>query len=229
MISGGDLIVCGWGMVGCARKSSYLRPAEIDSFSNRGFSWNNKHDTFWHVVSKMHLLYFYIFTFNVFYIQVWFKLETPLLFFSNKNHGLQKKTLYIKKSFFWRLCKNHWITWSHMTSYAIWVDEIRGVTGMKWQVFATLLKKRHKHRCFPVNIAKVLRTVFFMEHLRCLLVKLDMWTLLANQRTLKEYIENCLPMKVMHIFHDCFFEKYFDQTVFIKLRYKIWFQSNISL
>ena len=48
-----------------------------------------------------------------------------------------------------------------MTSHAIWVDEIRGVTGMKWQASATLLKKRHKHRCFPVNIVKLLRTVFF--------------------------------------------------------------------
>ena len=33
---------------------------------------------------------------------------------------------------------------------------------------ATLLKKRLQHRCFPVNIAKFLRTPFFTEHLRSL-------------------------------------------------------------
>ena len=30
---------------------------------------------------------------------------------------------------------------------------------------ATLLKKRHWHRCFPVHFAKFLRTLFFTEHL----------------------------------------------------------------
>ena len=37
---------------------------------------------------------------------------------------------------------------------------------------ATLLKKRLWHRCFPVNLAKFLRTPFFREHL---------WWLLFNQ------------------------------------------------
>ena len=32
------------------------------------------------------------------------------------------------------------------------------------------LKKRLQHRCFPVNIAKYLRTPFFTEHLRWLLL-----------------------------------------------------------
>ena len=35
---------------------------------------------------------------------------------------------------------------------------------------ATLLKKRLWHRCFPVNIAKFLRTPFLTEHLRWLLL-----------------------------------------------------------
>ena len=34
----------------------------------------------------------------------------------------------------------------------------------------TLLKKRLWHRCFPVNFAKFLRTSFFIEHLRWLLL-----------------------------------------------------------
>ena len=36
---------------------------------------------------------------------------------------------------------------------------------------ATLWKKRLCHRCFPVNFAKFLRTPFFTEHLRWLLLK----------------------------------------------------------
>ena len=35
---------------------------------------------------------------------------------------------------------------------------------------ATLLKKRLQHRCFPVNIENFLRTPFFTEHLRWLLL-----------------------------------------------------------
>ena len=34
---------------------------------------------------------------------------------------------------------------------------------------ATLLKKRHWHRCFPVNLAKFSRASFFKEHLLWLL------------------------------------------------------------
>ena len=36
----------------------------------------------------------------------------------------------------------------------------------------TLLKKKLWHRCFPVNFAKFLRTPFFTEHLRRLLLYL---------------------------------------------------------
>ena len=31
---------------------------------------------------------------------------------------------------------------------------------------ATLLKKRLRHRCFPVNCAKKFKNTFFIEHLR---------------------------------------------------------------
>ena len=37
---------------------------------------------------------------------------------------------------------------------------------------ATLLKKRLRHRCFPVSFAKFLRTPFFTEHLQWLLLKI---------------------------------------------------------
>ena len=39
---------------------------------------------------------------------------------------------------------------------------------------AGLYKKRHQHRCFPVNITKFLRTTFFIDHPRWLL--LDIFT-----------------------------------------------------
>ena len=51
--------------------------------------------------------------------------------------------------------------------------------GQKWQKTdyglrpATLLKNRLWHRYFPVNFTKFLRTPFFTEHLRWLLLKED--------------------------------------------------------
>ena len=43
-----------------------------------------------------------------------------------------------------------------------------------WQsLSATLLKKRLWRRCFPVNFAKFLRTLFLIEHLRWLLLTLE--------------------------------------------------------
>ena len=40
---------------------------------------------------------------------------------------------------------------------------------------ATLLKKRLWHRCFPMNFAKSLKTTFFTEHLRRLLLIINVW------------------------------------------------------
>ena len=45
------LIVGGWGMMRWGKL-----PAEIASFSSRDFSWSNKHDTFWHILTG----YFYV-------------------------------------------------------------------------------------------------------------------------------------------------------------------------
>ena len=38
---------------------------------------------------------------------------------------------------------------------------------------ATLLKETLRHRCFPVNFSKFLRTFFFLEHLHWLLLKIQ--------------------------------------------------------
>ena len=39
------------------------------------------------------------------------------------------------------------------------------------------IKKRLQHRCFPVNIAKILKTAFFIEHLWWLLLGPEIWEL----------------------------------------------------
>ena len=54
------------------------------------------------------------------------------------------------------------------------------------------IKKRLQHRCFPVNIAKFLRTTFFTEHLRRLLLIvtaiLSLYALIINNmRKLEPY------------------------------------------
>ena len=50
---------------------------------------------------------------------------------------------------------------------------------------ATLFKKRLWHRCFPVNFAKFLRTPFFTEHLRCLLLQIRTFFKKAKSTLLK--------------------------------------------
>ena len=61
---------------------------------------------------------------------------------------------------------------------------------------ATLLKKRLQHRCFLVNIAKFLRTPFFIEHLRWLLLKYISRNQLIFARYMKVFF-----YKVVLFFH----------------------------
>ena len=49
---------------------------------------------------------------------------------------------------------------------SLFFDKVAGLKSV------TLLKKRLWHRCFPVNFAKFVRTPFFIEHLRWLLLKI---------------------------------------------------------
>ena len=69
---------------------------------------------------------------------------------------------------------------------------------------ATLLKKRIWHRCFPVNFEKFLRTSFFIEHLRWLLlwgtkywlkskIKSKQW-FWGSAFTSKEFRSACTPI-----------------------------------
>ena len=47
------------------------------------------------------------------------------------------------------------------------------------ETIATLLKKRHWHRCFPVNFAKFLGAPFFKEHLWLLSLCFDVRTVVG--------------------------------------------------
>ena len=54
---------------------------------------------------------------------------------------------------------------------------------------ATLFKKRLWHRCFPVNFSKFLRTLFFIEHLWWLLLKV-LRILVNLKKHLTNFLEN---------------------------------------
>ena len=74
--------------------------------------------------------YIYIFVSNIegFLYWIGFICETLPLFFVIKVMVYRKNSLQKIKFVFCRLCKNYEITCCiHMTSYAIWVDEITGV------------------------------------------------------------------------------------------------------
>ena len=53
-----------------------------------------------------------------------------------------------------------------------------------WSLFLTKLQG---FRCFPVNIAKIFKSSFFIEHLRCLLLQIFCFTLYF-QKDVAEYI-----------------------------------------
>ena len=55
---------------------------------------------------------------------------------------------------------------------------------------ATLSKRRLWHRCFPVNFAKFLRTPFFIEHIRELLLYISMVPLTRKENS-KHFILVC--------------------------------------
>ena len=43
-----------------------------------------------------------------------------------------------------------------------------------WRFFlTTFIKKRHQHRCFPVNIGKCLSTAFYIEHIPFFILFID--------------------------------------------------------
>ena len=99
---------------------------------------------------------------------------------------------------------------------------------------ATLLKKTFWHKCFPVNIAKFLRTSIFTEHLRWLLLfqipsnffvqyfrnfssKPDFAAGLIEK---KNWHLHHITDSRIHIFTGAFFQSFFKTKIFI--RWIIW-------
>ena len=64
------------------------------------------------------------------------------------------------------------------------------------------IKRRLQHRCFPVNIAKFLRTTFFIEHL---------WWLLLN------FLQNLLKITVKKVISQWRFSQKFLRNHFLVL------------
>ena len=82
-------------------------------------------------------------------------------------------------------------TWKHLRQ-SLFFNKVANLRP------ATLLKNRLWHRCFPVNFTKFLRTPFFTEHLRWLLLILDIramsiWSHLRSlNRILNKFDMRCL-------------------------------------
>ena len=71
--------------------------------------------------------------------------------------GLENFAIFTGKHLCWSLFLIKFQPWSLLNK----------VPGLK---ACNFIKERLHHRCFPVNIAKLLRKVFFIEHLRWLLL-----------------------------------------------------------
>ena len=80
----------------------------------------------------------------------------------SRNNKAQKQSSggVLKKRFLRNFAK---FTGKHLCE-SLFFNKVAGL------MHATLLKKRLWHRCFPVNFVEFLRTPFFAEHLRWLLL-----------------------------------------------------------
>ena len=74
--------------------------------------------------------------------------------------------------------------------------------SVKKAVPATLLKKRHWHRCFPANFAKFLRTPFFTEHLWWLLLSLFFFFFIFMRGRIRNFLHILLDTHIgLNPFH----------------------------
>ena len=77
------------------------------------------------------------------------------------------------KNVFWKFREIH--TRKHLCQ-SLFFNKVAGLRS------ATLFKKRLWHKCFPVNFAKFLRTFFFTEHLRSLLLHIGLFSCFTFQK-----------------------------------------------
>ena len=88
------------------------------------------------------------------------------------------------------------------------VKKVFFVLQSPFGVSCSFIKKKLQHRCFPVNIAKFFKKTFFIEHLRCLLLKVAR----SNLRLvvlLTSLLKKCIFHQFFkfHQFHQMFYNK----------------------
>ena len=90
-----------------------------------------------------------------------------------------------------------------------------------------IIKKRLRHRCFPVKFAKLLRTTFFTEHLRWLLLIFEVATLknvettqvqttAQNCYTFSKHVHLCVFFSAIFVFHELKFSSCLTSLRFLK-------------
>ena len=90
-----------------------------------------------------------------------------------------------------------------------------------------IIKKRLRHRCFPVKFAKLLRTTFFTEHLRWLLLIFEVVTLknvettqvettVQNCYTFSKHVHLCMFFSAIFVFHELKFSSCLTSLRFLK-------------
>ena len=98
------------------------------------------------------------------------KMDLKLFYFHVTNYRSSRPEVFCRKG----LLRNFaTFTGKHLCQ-SLFFNKVAGLRP------ATLSKKRLWHRCFPVNVAKFLRTPFFTEHLRWLPLELHFVILLDS-------------------------------------------------
>ena len=110
----------------------------------------------------LRLLWIYLFVPNIIHYEIVLKIHINIaLIFTNKSHALQKK-FFIEKNSFFTCC-------THMTSHAIWIDEISGV-----MISIKKITKNLKHFGKIVFFKEVLRNFLFPVTI-CVYIDIEYW------------------------------------------------------
>ena len=148
----------------------------------------------WH--SKKHFSVFTYFLFSFCHIEKYIKLcpydpsyqHQKSAADSTNNYRSSRLQVFCKK----RVLKNFAKFIGKHLCRSLFFNEVAGLS------LATLLKKRHWHRCFPVNFVKYLEH-FFIEHLRWLFPLKSLFNFI--EIALQHW---CSPVNLLHIFRTLF-------------------------
>ena len=135
-------------------------------FSTKTFTVNSHADNYFYNYICFSI-YFFLLKVKVFYIQISFKCETPVLFFLIRTMVCKRKRFIEKKKvFFCWLCRNYWITCcTNMKSHSIWVDESTRVI--------ISIKKLNKN--FKILKKKIFEINFTFPITMCIRINTEYW------------------------------------------------------